>query len=402
MLFTTLCAMLICHSAGRQSHAVDPAAPHQPLPQQSYYGPVPSGNGPDLVPPAGDVVDEGYWVISSRRSTQHERENGRWGVDVFRRSGPRQVRGSNIQEFASSLTPGVPVCIFTHGSFVSWPSHLQQAEATNRWLRRAGAGAPLHVVFFTWPSDSGAIVTPLDVSVRGRRAEFNGLHLAWVLSQIPEACPVCLIGHSHGARVTLSTMHLIGGGQVQGLVYNGPKPQSKRYRVVLAAAAVDHDWINPSNRYGQAVCQLEGLMNLQNRTDLALGLYPLRQPFSNRALGEAGFSATDRYMQGPHRCKMIDVDVTPLLGAGHNWPLYLATPQIASTIAPFVYHQDVSQPALTQTPSAGNGSDALPKRATPEHAPSPLAGRSGWQPQPPVQPRPMPARTRGIMKPSGF
>ncbi|MFG0335798.1 MAG: hypothetical protein ACF8TS_20755 [Maioricimonas sp. JB049] len=307
-----------------------------------------------------------------------------------------------MQELATSLTPGVPVCIFTHGSFVSWPLHLQQAEATNRWLRRAGDGAPLHVIFFSWPSDSGAIVTPLDVSVRGRRAEFNGLHLAWVLSQIPEACPVCLIGHSHGARVTLSTMHLLGGGQVQGLVYNGPKSPSKRYRVVLAAAAVDHDWINPANRYGQAICQLEGLMNLQNRTDLALGLYPLRQPFSNRALGEAGFSATDRYMQGPHRCKMIDVDVTPLLGAGHNWPLYLATPQIAATIAPFVYHRETSPPALTKGPDTAPAVGAAPVNASPLPKASATTGRSGWRSQPAMRPQPTPTRTWRAMKPSGF
>lgn len=383
-------------------HASDPTTSPQRVPHQARYGSVPVDQGPDLRMQAVSTVDDGYWVISSRRSTQHETENGRWGVDVFRRSGRVQVRQSSMQELVTELTPGVPVCIFIHGSFVSWRSHLQQAEATNRWLRRAGGESPLQVIFFTWPSDPGAIVTPLDVSVRGRRAEFNGLHLAWVLSQFPEACPACLIGHSHGARVTLSTMHLLGGGQVQGLVYNGPKSPSKRYRVVLAAAAVDHDWVNPSNRYGQALCQIDALMNLKNRTDLALGLYPLRQPFSNRALGEVGFSATDRYVQGPHRCKMVDVDVTPLLGVGHNWPLYLAAPQIATTIAPFVYYQDASEPVLSQSRDQQvTGTDPLEKVPA-TRQPAPLAVRPGWQPQPARPSQPIPQRTRRVMKPSGF
>ncbi len=48
----------------------------------------------------------------------------------------------------------------------------------------------LQVIFFTWPSDG--LITglfPTDVAIRGRQAEFNGLHAARVITCLPPSLP---------------------------------------------------------------------------------------------------------------------------------------------------------------------------------------------------------------------
>ena len=108
---------------------------------------------------------------------------------------------------------------------------------------------------------------------------------------------------------------------------------------MLAGAAIEHDWLNPGDRYGCALRRTECLLNLKNKKDIALLLFPLRHPFSSRALARAGFTRKDRCKLGEHNGQVTELDVTPWLKHHHSWPEYIRRPEVAAAIAPYVYFE---------------------------------------------------------------
>jgi len=282
-----------------------------------------------------------YWMVSSRHSVQniHEIQRGPWGLVVQELHCNGTLLNSSTTELSSKLVPGVPVCIFIHGSFVELPNQYVEAAGFYTHVRSRNA-APLQMIFFTWPSDgpyTGCF--PADVAVRGRQADFNSFHLAYLISQIPAECPVTLVGHSHGGRVVMATMHLAGGGTVEGHTFPYSMGANRRYRVILAAGALDHHWLNPGQRYECALNSVECVLNLQNREDVALFAYPLIRPFGRRAIARAGLTNHDTRQLGYNSVKLRDVDVTDYVGHKHYWPNYYKSPNVVSTMLPYIYFQ---------------------------------------------------------------
>ncbi len=290
----------------------------------------------------GDVAGyehQQYWLVSSRRAVQtiHSKNSGPWHLDVHRVETSGVSEASNVDLLKSQLTPGVPVCVFSHGSFVTWESNARQACQAFQRIRRASGDAPLQMIFFSWPSDGPYTYVPqLDVSVRGKRAEFNGFHLATLISCVPESCPVTVVGHSHGTRVTLSAMQLAAGGTVQGHTFTGAIGTQRRMRIVLAAGAIDHNWLNPGQRYGLALNRAECLLNLINQNDLPLAFYPFHRPFARRSIARAGITSRDTATLGYNAAKVRQIDVTNRLGGAHYWPDYYDDAQILATIVPYL------------------------------------------------------------------
>lgn len=297
----------------------------------------PSAELPDHTTATSGVPN--CWLVSSRRAVQsiHEKNLGPWHLDVYcsKSDGPAQL--SSMADLATQLIPGVPVCIISHGSFVTWESYCQQSYEASKTFRRASGDSPLQVICFSWPSDGPYTHIPqVDVSVRGKRAEFNGFHLARLLSYVPESCPVTVIGHSHGSRVVLSAMHLTAGGSIQGFSFTGSVCPQRRMRVILAAGAMDHDWLNPGERYDLALNRVECLLNLRNQNDLPLAFYPLHRPFARRAIARAGLTQRDTVQLGWNSAKIRQVDVTNRLGPDHLWPDYYRDPYIMAAMIPYL------------------------------------------------------------------
>lgn len=299
---------------------------------------------PAISDPASGVATQGissYWMVSSRYSVQniHQSARGPWGLFVQEIYCNGTLRNSSIEELSRTLIPGIPVCIFVHGSFVELPN--QYVEAAGFYSRvQAQSPGPIQMIFFTWPSDgpySGCF--PVDVAVRGRQADFNGFHLAYLLSNIPESCPVCFVGHSHGSRVILSGMHLAGGGTIEGHSFPYSTGPSRRIRVILAAGAMDHHWLNPGQQYECALNRVECLLNLQNRHDLALAAYPLSHLFARRAVARSGFTQHDARKLGYQSLKLRNCDVTHLVGSKHYWPYYYKQPSIVAAMIPYLHFQ---------------------------------------------------------------
>ncbi|MFN0197136.1 MAG: hypothetical protein ACKVT0_10335 [Planctomycetaceae bacterium] len=292
----------------------------------------------------GDHCSPDYWIVSSRTCEQ-KRKKCDWGCcfDFFRyRDSESQLRPGDAAEFESSLNPAYPVCVVIHGSFVGWDDVCKDSFYTYRWLRAACPDQPLQVVFFSWPSDTSVFPIPhLTIAKLGRQAEYNGFHLATLISHFPVSQPVTILGHSHGSRTAVSAMHLLGGGGIQNRFVTDCDP-SRRYHVVFAAAAMDHHWLNPGQRYDRALCRIECLVNLINRRDIALAFYPLRAPFARRAVAVSGFTDTDWAKLGYTGSQVSEIDVTSLVGPHHMWPHYYNHPEIATAIHPVLHFDDSS------------------------------------------------------------
>ena len=286
------------------------------------------------------ACDPDYWIVSTRNA-RHEIENGQpCHYEVLRFDGSNQGRCSSMEELVSSLQPSVPVCFMAHGSFVTWDSMLNDSARTYQWLREAAPCQPLHIVFYTWASNDGDFLPHVKVNKLGNRSALNGFYLADVISKISTDHPVSLIGHSHGTRLVAASLHSMAGGTIEGrILASGPQP-ARRIRVVLAAAAIDHNWLNPDERYGLALCAVEGVLNLRNHLDFPLLFYPLRRPFSRRAMAITGVTQRDRDEMCNWGSKIVDNDVSSLVGVGHIWAHYYNQPAIASAIRHYVYFDE--------------------------------------------------------------
>jgi len=308
-----------------------------------------SGADPALVLPhnqpsentncAGSACGACYWIVSTRPSPQSfVLQRPKFCPRVTRICSCGSVRPGRLAELKDSLIPGLPVCIKVHGSFVSPTDVEAEAQMTHRWLSRVSPGQPLQLIHFAWPSSYPLLPTiKCDSTYLGRRAARNGWYLAEFLQNIPADTPICLIGHSHGCRLIASALHLMAGGRVQGHVHPWSRAAGRRIRVVFAASAMRHDWLNPGEKYGRAMQSTESLLNLRNRHDAALMLYPLRHPFSGHSMATMGINSGDRSRLGRQTRRVFQCDVTHLIGYRHMWPGYVAHPQLAWTIRNYVF-----------------------------------------------------------------
>ncbi len=322
----------------------------------------------------GDACHPHYWIVSSRTARQGKADPCGGCLEYFERTPDGCLRRTDLASMTSQLIPGVPVCIYTHGMFVTWESTLSESHATYKWIRRACPNRPLHVIFFSWPSDrQTTLLAGFEITCKGRQAEYNAFHLAALLSRIPDCHPVTLIGHSHGARMVIAALHLAGGGALQGVRFCGCVG-SKRIRAILAAAAFDHHWLNDGGRYDRALCRAEGVLNLRNQRDIALKFYPLLRPFAHRALGASGVTWRDRRRQSCS-CKIHNLNVTNLIGYGHFWPNFFTVPALARTIAPWIYYPSSTRislpttvtPTHNQKPAPSPADKPLPILPAPSH-----------------------------------
>ncbi len=312
---------------------------------------------PQAAPVVGPAVK--YWIVSSRCCPQKQHK---CGVDCRFVCHAITEDCQNVpveyEQMLASQIPGAPTCVLVHGSFTRLQDVWPDADCTYNWLRNACPQTPINFIYYTWPSEGPFAILPhnylttpvpnLDFGILGHRAELNGFYVADLIGALPPTTTVSLIGHSLGARAVASALHLLGGGSVRGRTRWNPTDAGHRIRVVLAAAAIEHDWLNPGERFGCALARAECLLNLRNECDLALSIYPLRRPFSSRALARTGFTRKDHRELGERLVQVSEVDVTPLIGKAHGWPSYCGQPSIASVIAPYVFFESAGDPSLGQ------------------------------------------------------
>jgi hypothetical protein len=309
-----------------------------------------------------------FWVASSYRCRQSCSKCCVCGNLDYIYADGCQLHPRDQPSFHNSLQPGSPVCIVVHGSFVEADvlseiltgggmkdsaNLIEENMSMYRWIRDVAPERPMNVVFYAWPSDAPITYVPhADVAILGRRSSFNALYLADLISSISEDHPVCLVGHSHGARMVAAALHLLAGGEVQGHQLCHAPAHNPRIRTVLLAGALDHHWLVPGQRYGMALYRTEALVNVRNDHDFVLNAYPFRRLFSHRALGESGVTRRDRWALGAMNARLAEMDVTPLIGRGHLWQHYCDHSEIACALRPYFYFDETAAASAAQPDSS--------------------------------------------------
>jgi hypothetical protein len=348
--------MTVVPPAGAPSISPPAGAPYEslPPPPAPTSGPPPyvgmPGGGPS--PYVANPGAEEFWIASSWKCRQTGPHGCPCGDLEFWHScagAPPQL--SSREACYASLVPGVPVCLVAHGSFTNWRGLCDECWPVYRWIRGPCCNRPLHVIFYTWPSSGPITYEPhIDVGILGVRSSYNGVYLADLAARIPPGHPICLFGHSHGARMVAASLHLLGGGQVDGTYLTCRLPADQRLRAVLCAGALDHTWFNPGQRFELALPRAECILVMRNAHDAALAFYPLRRPFSRAALGERGLSYHDFRKLGPMGTKVCEIDVSASVHMAHAWSCYYRRPELAVAIAPFIYF-DEAAPSFSLPPA---------------------------------------------------
>lgn len=328
-LCIAMLALTCCSTASGQNEILQPpinSLNRLMIGESQLVGPAP--------PHRNGSADQRYWVVSARHCDYSLHADAPCcALQYFEGCSGRITRQVSLEQFCASLNPGVPICLQIHGSFAEFDGGY--ANSTSRWLKNAAHGQPFEMVFLTWPSDRMVVIPMVDIGILGRRASKTGFFAADLINHLPPESPVCVVGHSHGARVASSALHLLGGGTVNGRRYGQPVVP-RQLRTVLLAAAIDHHWLNPGERFGNALCATESLINVRNHRDCALKIYCLRKPFGRKALAISGFTQSDRNAMGWRNGRLKEVDVSRQLGLGHIMMRFAAQPQLANLVLPSV------------------------------------------------------------------
>jgi hypothetical protein len=192
-------------------------------------------------------------------------------------------------------------------------------------LLTARSPVAFRFVIWSWPSEF--IVGPLrDVREKAIRSDEQACSLAWLVSHMAPDTPVSMIGYSYGSRLVCGAGHLLGGGRLAGRALPVVVPRTAM-RAVLIAASMDNDSLQPGQRNGQALTQLEQVLVVVNAYDPALRWYPMMYaPPGPDALGHAGAA-------GAATNRIVHLDLSQSLGRVHDVKAYLACPSLINWTA---------------------------------------------------------------------
>lgn len=316
---------------------------------------------------------ERFWVVSTRDCPQE------MGTDPWPRLKVRHFddKGDLVDHDPRELLAqvvGRPVLVQVQGSLTTPDIAVGGLFWTDSWLRRNKALPDgVVVIAFDWPSQKVYKSDSRDINEKGRRAFVAAYHLARFLQAFPPESRVCLLGQSYGGRVVPSALHLLGGGALDSMdrdpAVRLPSVRSDLHlRAVIIAGASDHDWLDPGQRLDRALVACEAFLNLFNRKDEALRLYPfLRRSNHRRALGRIGMTNRDFERLGPLAARYSEHDVHDVLGIEHTLLDAVASPLIAQRLAPYLWNPNpAAPPPQLHTEPAGleerKGSPARPNR----------------------------------------
>jgi hypothetical protein len=299
----------------------------------------------DHFAPRPDRVER-FWIVSTRECLQ-EMGTDPWPCLKVRHF---DARGELVEVDASVLlaqTPGRTVFIQVQGSLTTPDVALGGLMWTHSWLARNRALPPDSVVIaFDWPSQRVYRNDVRDINEKGRRAFVAGYHLARFVQGFPPESRICLLGQSYGGRVVTSALHLLGGGSLNSQDRDPwvglPALRADHHiRAIILGAASDHTWLDPGARLDRTLQGCEGLLNLYNRMDEALMLYPLLvRSNHHRALGQVGLTNRNFARLGPLAARYNERDVDRFLGDEHTLLDAVANPEIARMMAAYLWAPD--------------------------------------------------------------
>lgn len=223
-----------------------------------------------------------------------------------------------------SLDPSLPVVFYVHGNQIdSCDAPRRGRDVYRRLVLCAQDDRPIQFVVFSWISSKvkGLLRDYREKAARTRPVAWQ---LAWVLDRVPDGARVGLLGYSYGARVSSGTGHLLAGGSLSGLRYDGCTACGvTSMRAVFLAAAYDACWNSRRGYHRHALEKFDTLLTTVNPRDPAMKYFKWVPTNTDPpALGGVGPRGLDAERASRVRLQHVSGSV----GRSHDLYKYLATP----------------------------------------------------------------------------
>jgi len=252
---------------------------------------------------------------------------------------------STAATFQASAVPGVPTAVLIHGNDTDDEWAVRHGNELYGLMKQQAGGRPFRLVVWSWPADRVLRRTRADVQTKVCRSDVEAYYLARVIQDVPKDTPLSLLGYSLGCRKAAGSLPLLAGGAVGGrglapdvlAVWNaaGPRP----IRVMMVAAAMDPNWLEPSCPRGLAPLAVERILVTTNSCDRVLKWYSrLYGPHGPEAMGYLGPAGTAGG-------KLEVVDVSCEVGRNHDFQRYHVSSPVFQRLAWYTFLSDASATA---------------------------------------------------------
>jgi hypothetical protein len=277
-----------------------------------------------------DVVDARACCDSDGKFAPEQLSLGRIGLSEG------EFEPISLEAFTNETGSNVPICILVHGYGFNMERSVEDARWAISRLRRAAGDQPVRFMLFHWPSElENSIPWPLlprDIRLKEAKADVGGHYLAWLIGQFPPDQPVCIVGHSLGCRVGACALHLLGGGEAMLAGFSSGDGADRPVNAVFVAAAIDHDWLCPGERYGASSQVAQDILVLKNPKDSSLRWYPLLKTRPGESLGRSGVSPDDMKKLSAVGDQIRVISVEDEVGSNHNFRNYMESESVVNLI----------------------------------------------------------------------
>ncbi len=284
---------------------------------------VHSGFIPPALANAGTPAGPSYWAISTRKIPSHSVTPGvSRKAAVFKVDSDGCLAQADLSALQEAIETTRRVVIYVPGNRSDFQSGHTEGWSLFQMLTD-GAGSQ-HFVFllWSWPADRITFGERSDIWIKACRADAEAFILADWLGNLPANTSVTLVTYSLSARAAAGSLHLLGGGEIDGRqLPTGPEGRTLRLRAILVGAAIDAHALGPGGAYEKAVAQADEIAITVHRRDTLLRLYPLLYGLRGpQALGFVGPTSLDPQAAG--KITLIPVEVWT--GKGHSWSNYFS------------------------------------------------------------------------------
>ncbi|MBI3837685.1 MAG: hypothetical protein HY288_07100 [Planctomycetia bacterium] len=108
--------------------------------------------------------------------------------------------------------------------------------------------------------------------------------------------------------------------------------RGRHISAVLIAAAIDHEWLCPGERYGVSTSVAEEILVLTNRKDCCLRWYPLFKARPGGSLGCDGLSDQDKHKLEAVAGRVRVVSIEDQVGSNHNFRTCMEPKAVAQLV----------------------------------------------------------------------
>lgn len=135
----------------------------------------------------------------------------------------------------------------------------------------------MRYVIWSWPADRQVTGLVKEFRDQAMRSQPQGFYLGHVIDQCRSKNDTVVVGYSMGARVASCALHLLAGGKSE---FTPPIESISNNRVayLIVAGAINRDWLEPGQHFGEALKSTSRFLNVYNSTDPLLKRYPKLYP----------------------------------------------------------------------------------------------------------------------------